>query len=261
MINLLTIGRVLLEDTSKFLKEGGVMPILDVKRLLKAAAYGAVLMAMAVTPFSAATAKGNKIKIGVVGFLTGPAAGPFGIPARNAAELLIEAINKGSLPAPYNTKGVGGMTIESVYVDEAGGTTTQVTEMRNLVQREKVDAIIGYTSSGSCLAVAPVAEKLKILTVFFDCGTPRIFEENSYHYVFRTAPHATMDNVAAARYVLDKMGAVSSYAGINPNYAWGQDSWRDFELVMEHLNPTAKVKKSLFPKIFAGEYGLRFRLC
>ena len=198
---------------------------------------------------------GGTLKVGIVVFLSGPAAGPFGVPARNAAELMIENINAGTLPAPYNTKGVGGLTIQPVYIDEAGGTTTQVTELRNLVQREHVDAVIGYISSGSCLAVAPVAEELKVLTVLFDCGTPRIFEEASYKYVFRTAPHATMDSVGAARYIKQKLGDLSSYAGINQNYAWGQDSWRDFVLAMKALEPQATVSKELFPKLFAGEYG------
>ena len=63
------------------------------------------------------------IKIGIVTFLSGPAAGPFGVPARNAAELLIEALNAGSLPAPYNKMGINGMPIETIIVDEAGGTT------------------------------------------------------------------------------------------------------------------------------------------
>ena len=34
-------------------------------------------------------------KIGVVTFLSGAAAGPFGVPARNGAEVLAEAINTG----------------------------------------------------------------------------------------------------------------------------------------------------------------------
>jgi branched-chain amino acid transport system substrate-binding protein len=198
---------------------------------------------------------GGTLKLGIVAFLSGPAAGPFGVPARNAAELMIDHINAGDLPAPYNSKGLAGLTIEPVYIDEAGGTTTQVTELRNLVQREHVDAVIGYISSGSCLAVAPVAEELKVLTVLFDCGTPRIFEEASYKYVFRTAPHATMDSVGAARYVQHKLGGLSSYAGINQNYAWGQDSWRDFVLAMKTIEPKATVSKELFPKLFAGEYG------
>jgi branched-chain amino acid transport system substrate-binding protein len=195
------------------------------------------------------------VRLGIVSFLTGPAAGPFGIPGRNAAELIIEAMNAGKIPAPYSSAGLGGARIETKYLDESGSTGTQVTEFRNLVQRDGVDAVVGYISSGNCLAVAPVAEELKALTVFFDCGTPRIFEEMPRKYVFRPTPHATMDNVAAARYALKKFPDLSSYSGINQNYAWGQDSWRDFVLAMKALAPKAAVEKELFPKLFAGEYG------
>ena len=220
----------------------------------KALAGGALAVAL-VASGAPAMAQDGTLKVGIVVFLSGPAAGPFGVPARNAAELMIENINAGTLPPPYDSKGVGGLKLQPVYIDEAGGTTTQVTELRNLVQREHVDAIVGYISSGSCLAVAPVAEELKVLTVLFDCGTPRIFEESSYKHVFRTAPHATMDSVGAALYVKEKLGDVSSYAGINQNYAWGQDSWHDFVLAMKAIEPKATVNKELFPKLFAGEYG------
>ena len=101
------------------------------------------------------------IKLGIVAFLSGPAAGPFGVPARNAAEIMIENLNAGTLPAPYNQVGVGGVKIEPNYIDEAGCTAHPVTELRNLVQRDNVDVVIGYISSGSCLAVAPVAEELQ----------------------------------------------------------------------------------------------------
>jgi branched-chain amino acid transport system substrate-binding protein len=196
------------------------------------------------------------VKLGIVSFLTGPAAVPFGVPGRNAAELIIDAINKGSLPAPYNSKGLGGASIEARYVDEAGSTANQVTEYRNLVQRDGVDAVVGYVSSGNCLAVAPVAEEMKTITVLYDCGTPRIFEEDPNHkYVFRVTPTATMDSVGAARYVVDKKGDIKSFSGLNQNYAWGQDSWRDFVLAMKALAPNATVDRELFPKFLAGEYG------
>jgi len=138
---------------------------------------------------------------------------------------------------------------------EAGGPTTQVAEYRNLVQRQNVDAVIGYISSGDCLAVAPVAEELKKLTLLFDCGTPRIFEDGSYRYVFRTAPHATLDNVAAALYVTETFPKVKKVAGINQNYAWGQDSWNDFEASMKMLKPSIQVTTSQMPKLGAGQYG------
>ena len=195
------------------------------------------------------------IKLGIVSFLSGPAASPFGVPGRNGAEIVIEALNAGTAPAPYNTVGLGGTKIDAKYVDEAGSTAQVVTEFRNLVQRDQVDAVVGYISSGSCLAVTPVADELKALTVYFDCGTPRIFEEKPRKYVFRASPHATMDNTGAARYLLAKKKDITLYSGINQNYAWGQDSWRDFVSTMGVLAPKAKVDKELFPKLFAGEFG------
>ena len=45
--------------------------------------------------------------------MTGPAAAPFGIPDRNAAELLIDALNAGKVPAPYAKVGLGGAKIEA----------------------------------------------------------------------------------------------------------------------------------------------------
>jgi len=85
-------------------------------------------------------------------------------------------------------------------IDEAGGATKQVEDLRNAFERDHVDAVLGYISSGDCLAVAPAAEQLKKMLVLLECGTPRIFEENKFKYVFRSAASSAMDNVAMARY-------------------------------------------------------------
>jgi len=209
--------------------------------------------AAAQTPAPAAEVK--PFKIGVVTFLSGAAAGAFGVPARNGAEVMAEGLNAGKLPAPYGKKGLGGRPIELVFIDENGGATKQVSEFRDLVQRQNVDAVIGYVSSGDCLAVAPVAEELKKLTVFFDCGTPRIFEEGSYKYVFRTDAHATMDSVAAAYYLTQTRPKLKKVSGINQNYAWGQDSWNDFEGALKALKPDVQITASQMPKFLAGQYG------
>jgi branched-chain amino acid transport system substrate-binding protein len=224
------------------------------RSLLTLAAMAALLSSTSVLA-QAPAPEARPFKVGVVTFLSGAAAGPFGVPARNGAEVLVEALNNGKVPAPYATKGLGGRPIELVFIDEAGGTTKQVSEYRDLVQRQNVDAVIGYISSGDCLAVAPVAEELKKLTVFFDCGTPRIFEDGSYRYVFRASSHATMDNVAAALYVTETLPRARKIAGINQNYAWGQDSWSDFESAMKVLRPDVKVTTSQMPKLLAGQYG------
>ena len=201
------------------------------------------------------TAAARPVRIGVVTFLSGAAAGPFGVPARNAAEVLVESLNAGKLPAPYAEKGLGGAPIELVFIDEAGGTAKQVSEYRDLVQRQNVDLVIGYISSGDCLAVAPLAEELKKLTIFFDCGTPRIFEDATYHYLFRTAAHAALDSAAAALYVAELKPGLKRVAGINQNYAWGQDSWNDFEAAIKGLKPGIETTTSQMPKLLSGQYG------
>jgi branched-chain amino acid transport system substrate-binding protein len=220
-------------------------------RALTGAASAAALALSA----SGALAQDKPIRIGIVTFLSGPAAGPFGVPARIAAEAIAESLNAGKAPAPHNSRGFSGAPIELVIIDEAGGATKQVAEYRNLVQRQGVDFVIGYISSGDCLAVAPVAEELKKLTILFDCGTPRIFEEASYKYVFRTRAHATMDAVAGALYLLERSPDLKTYAGINQNYAWGQDSWADWTAVMSVLKPEARQSTSQMPKFGAGQYG------
>jgi branched-chain amino acid transport system substrate-binding protein len=212
------------------------------------------LAAFAGSPMSAGPALPSEIKIGVVTFLSGGAAAPFGIPARNAAEVIFAELNAGRVPAPYTQRGIGGVPIRPVIIDEAGGADRQVAEFRRLVLDERVDLVIGYISSADCLAVAPVAEELRALLVLFDCGTNRIFEERRYTYVFRTHGHQILDNVGAARYVVAQRPGVASIAGINQNYAWGQDSWRDFRDSMRKLKPDVRVVTEQFPALFAGEY-------
>ena len=203
----------------------------------------------------ATSAQAETFKVGVVTFLSGGAAESFGVPAWNGGKLLIEMMNAGQLPPPYDQKGFGGVEIEAVVIDESGGATKQVQEFRNLVQRENVDAVLSYVSSGDCLAIPPVADELKAFTILYDCGTPRVFEEGSYKYVFRTAAHAAMDNISLAKYMKSRGIVARSFASINQDYAWGQDSWKDFTASMETLNPGTKVSTALFPKIFAGQYG------
>ncbi len=226
------------------------------KRTWRIPKPGAIAIAAAIGLAAHAPAQAQEtFRIGVVSFLSGQAAESFGIPAVNAAKLLVETFNAGQAPAPYDKKGFGGMTIEAIYVDEAGGATKQVQELKNLYDREKVDAVLGYVSSGDCLAVAPAAEEMKRFLILFDCGTPRIFEERSYEYVFRTASHAAMDNVSLGRYLKANNIPVETINYINQDYAWGHDSQKDFELTMKQLYPEAKTQQDLRPKFGAGQYG------
>ena len=198
----------------------------------------------------------QKIKVGFVFFLSGPGAA-YGTYARDGAKLVVEALNAGKVPAPYDKMGINGLQIEPVYVDEAGGAQKQLAEYRRLVEQEKVDLIIGYNSSADCNAIAPVAEELGVLTNFFHCGNPQLFEEvvTRPHYAVRTAPHGTMDQVAAARYIVERLPNLKTIGGINQNYSWGQDAWTEFKAAMHALKPDVKFINEKFTTLGAGEYG------
>jgi branched-chain amino acid transport system substrate-binding protein len=224
------------------------------RRIRRPAAHLAVAIAASVALTLPAGAA-DSFKLGIVTFLSGPAAESFGVPARNGGQFVVDQLNKGAAPAPYNQVGFGGMKIEPVVIDENGGATKQVQELRNLYERENVDAVLGYIGSGDCLAVAPIAEELKKMLVLMDCGTPRIFEEAKYNYVFRTAAHATMDNVGLIRYMKANNVKMETLSAINQDYAWGQDSRADFVAAAGQIYPNAKLQADLFPKFGAGQYG------
>lgn len=209
----------------------------------------------ALTLLAGAVKAEETFKLGFVTFMSGQAAESFGKPAWDGGKTLIDALNAGKVPKPYDKVGFGGLKIEPVLIDENGGATKQVEELRNAFDRDHVDAVIGYVGSGDCLAVSPVAEEMKKMLVLYDCGTPRIFEENKFHYVFRTAAHGAMDNVAMARYVVKRKLAVTDIGAMNQDYAWGQDSWKDFKGSMAKLDPEAKAAVELWPKFGAGQYG------
>jgi len=224
--------------------------------------WGLVAIALCMAPClivaqapPAASQGGDKYRVGFVTLLAGPFAASIGVPARQGAELVVEAINSGTLPAPYATKGVAGRALELVVVDESTGTAKQVTEFRGLAERREVDAVAGYLVAGSCLAVAPVADELKMLTLFSTCSTPRIFEENDYKYVYRTSAHLTPDGVSAARYLVKRMPNVKTIAGLNWNMAYGQDAWRDFRLSMQTLKPDVEAINEQFTTFGGGQYG------
>ena len=98
---------------------------------------------------------------------------------------------------------------------------------------------------------------MKKFLILYDCGTPRIFEDGKYNYVFRTASHAVMDNVALARYLKARNVKAGTINYINQDYAWGHDSRKDFQLAMAQLYPGAKMEADLLPKFGSGQYDYR----
>ncbi len=185
------------------------------------------------------------LKVGITAFLSGPAS-VFGEPAKAAAEIIIEDLNKAG--------GIGGVPVQPFWVDEGAGGEALLAEYRRLVGDEGVDAMFASISSGNCNKIAPLAEDLKILNIMWDCGTQRIFEENKYRYVFRSQGNATPEMLASAVYLIKNKPDFKTIAVVNQDYSWGRDSWAMFSAALKALKPDVKVVGEFFPKFGAPDF-------
>ncbi len=189
--------------------------------------------------------KPTELKIGISTFTSG-AASVFGVPAKAAAELLIDEMNAAG--------GIGGVKISATYIDEGIGGDKLLSEYRRLVQEQGVRTMLSAISSGNCNIVAPVAEDLKVLNVMWDCGTEKVLENKRYKYVLRTQANATTEMVATVLYLLKTKPNFSTIAVVNQDYAWGRDSWEIFINTLKVFKPDVKVVAEMFPKLGAADF-------
>lgn len=195
-------------------------------------------------PVAGQAAYPKAIRIAIVTFSSGQGA-VVGGPTVNSAKMTIEEINKAG--------GVRGVPIEAQYVDEAGGPSHNATEFRQLAA-QGLDAVVGYVSSADCLAVAPIADELHMLTIFTDCTTNSLFEGHTHPYVFRTIPPASTNALAGALYLLKTTRGVRTVAGLNDDYAFGRDEWKYFTEALHTFRPEIQPVLALWPQLGAGNY-------
>ena len=216
------------------------------KHLLRAAARAAVGAACVIAAAPAlAQDKPTELKVGMTTFLSGPAS-VFGVPGKAAAEIVADDINAAG--------GVGGVKIRPLIIDEGIGGDKLLSEYRRVVQEEGVRVTLASISSGSCNALAPVAEDLKVLNVMWDCGTEKLLENRRFKYVVRTQANATSEMVATVLYLLRTKPGFKTIAVVNQDYAWGRDSWEIFINTLRALKPDVQVVAELFPKFGATDF-------
>lgn len=205
----------------------------------------ALLLAAAMVPASAQTNKPAEIGFAIFTFTSGPAAA-YGMPGRNAAELVINQINASG--------GIGGVPIKSIYVDEGQGTDGVIAEFRRLASDNANQAMIAALSSANCLALAPVAEQLQMPTFMWNCDTHQLFLKDKYKYVYRTNSSTVPEFIASALYLLSVDPKFKTVAIINPDYAFGRDAGLIFKETLKALKPDVEIVAELYPKLGSPSY-------
>src|SRR5690606_27415206 len=87
-----------------------------------------------------AAEKPAELNVGISTYLSGSAS-VFGVPARDAADILIADINANG--------GIGGVPIKATYIDEGGGSEKLLSEYRRLAE-SGTDVMLAAISSGHC---------------------------------------------------------------------------------------------------------------
>lgn len=189
--------------------------------------------------------KPASLGLGIFTFTSGPAAA-YGMPGKNAADLMIDQINAAG--------GIGGVKIAPTYVDEAQGAQGVITEYRRLAAEPKNQVMLAALSSANCLALAPIAEQLEVPTVGWNCDTHQLLQDGKSKYVFRPNGNTVPEFVAYAVYLLAKKPDVKTVAIINPDYAFGHDAAKIFKAALHALKPDIQIVAELFPKLGSPNY-------
>ena len=135
-------------------------------------------LALAAFGFAGANAQQPPIKVGAVLAVTGGASF-LGDPAAKTLRLYVDQVNKAG--------GVVGRQLELKLYDSAGDPRQAVTFTRRLIEDDKVDFIIGASTTGETMAMIELVEEAKIPLVSLAGANPIV--EPVKRWVFKT-PHS-----------------------------------------------------------------------
>ncbi len=182
-------------------------------------------------------------KVGQMTFLSGPAA-VLGEPMLKGTVLAQEEINQqGGL--------LGKRKIEVIKADENAGTDANVKELKRMKLQEKIDFFTGITSSGNTPALGPVAEELKVLTIFVDGCTDFLFDKAvpDPKYIFRITNIQSADGVTAAVAMAQTYPHARKIAHIHPDYSYGRNAFDHVRIVSQKLLPGSQIVMEGWPKL------------
>jgi len=167
--------------------------------------YRGSAFALAATLFVAQPVLSQEIKVGLSGTFTGPNA-TNGIPYRNAAEIFPSSI--------------GGAAVKWILLDDATDPTTAVKNARKFVDEDKVDIVLGSTSTVTASAMMDVSVESKTAQIAL---SPVQIPEAKLPWIFNV-PQPVPIMVSAIIDDMKKSG-LKTVAFIGYADGWGDLNW------------------------------------
>ena len=178
-------------------------------KLLKPIALAMLLLASALAQ--------AEINVGVTVSATGPAAS-LGIPEKNTIALM--------------PKTIGGQKINYIVLDDASDTTAAVNNTRKLISENKVDIILGSTTTPNSLAMIDVAAESQTPVISM-AASARIIEpmDGKKRWVFKTPQNDIMMSLAIAEHMAANGVKTVGFVGFSD--AYGEGWYQEFAKAAE----------------------------
>ena len=174
------------------------------KKLGTKIVLGAAAFCMLALPVQAGT-----LKVGAIFAVTGGASF-LGGPEARSAEMIVDAVNKAG--------GIGGNKIELIIKDSGANPEKAISFAKQLIEEDKVLAIIGPSTSGESMKIKKIAEQGK--TPLISCGAAEVIVNPVASYVFKT-PQKDSFAVKKIYGEMKKMG-ISKIAVVAGNTGFGK---------------------------------------
>ncbi|MCA0176179.1 MAG: ABC transporter substrate-binding protein [Proteobacteria bacterium] len=182
-----------------------------------------------------AWAQGADIKIGSVLSITGPAAF-LGEPELKTLQMEIERLNAAG--------GVLGRKLTLVHYDDGGEAGKANGFAKRLLDSDKVDLLIGGTTTGATMAMAPLVEKAGVPFISLAGGV--VVVEPVKKWVFKT-PHT--DRMAAEKVFADmKKRGITKVALLSETSGFGQSGRKETQVVAPRMGIELVADETYGPK-------------
>jgi branched-chain amino acid transport system substrate-binding protein len=200
------------------------------KKTMKTFLAGAVLALGSLAAMAA-----DPIKVGSVLSVTGPAAF-LGDPELKTLQMYVEDINKKG--------GVLGRQLQLVHYDDGSDANKANGFAKRLLDDDKVDILVGGTTTGSTMSMVPLAERSG--TPFISLAGAVVIVEPVKKFVFKT-PHT--DRMAAEKVFEDmKKRGITKVALFSETSGFGQSGKKETELVAGKYGITLVANETYGPK-------------
>jgi branched-chain amino acid transport system substrate-binding protein len=165
------------------------------------------LLPVALALLGMAGAARADITVGVTVSATGPAAS-LGIPEKNTVELM--------------PKTIAGHKVNYIVLDDASDTTRAVANARKLITEDKVDVVLGSTTTPNSLAMIDVVSEAQVPMISM-AASARIVEpvDARKRWVFKTPQNDIMMSLAVVTHMANNGVKTVGFIGFSDAYGEG----------------------------------------